>query len=291
MSKNHNVTASVETITPKMAQELLDRADAAEFRNRPPSPSWVRTLAKSLQSGNFDLTGEPIILDEDGVPVDGRHRLLACIESDTPIMTVVVRGVERRVFTHIDCGPSRSVGDVLYIEGVQNAKMVAAAARLVLAYERGVVGKFGAAISATVTRDDCIAEGLDPIYQTGAPYASAVARSRGVTASSSLAFFVLAMRHGEDPRRVYDFLDGIATGANLRVHDARLGFINTANKFVRERHLNVNQSWLAMLITAWCPYRDGKRLRGRPPTVQVWTGETSFPSFSSAQLVALDGAA
>jgi hypothetical protein len=273
-----NLTMRVMTITPQMALDWLNCS--AEFKNRPSSEKSpaVRKIAADIKAGRFYLTGESIIVDDHGVVIDGKHRLLGVVVADLPIESVVVEGVSREAFRYIDQGKNRSVADVLGSLEIPNRNMAAAAARLVLSVERGVIGQFGSKVNAAISRDESINEASAPIYQQGAPYADALARARGVTASSTLAFYVLANQAGENQHQLIEFLDGVTTGADLRAGDPRLAFINTANKFGRERHLNVNQSWLALLIEAWCMFRDGRRLRGKAPEIRPWNGKTPFPA-------------
>jgi hypothetical protein len=95
-------------------------------------------LARQMRNGEFENTGEPIILSAEGVLNNGQHRLLAVVESDAVVDMDVRFGVPRRVFTKTDTGAPRTGGDVLTIAGVAHGGMVSSAVRLLILYRRGL---------------------------------------------------------------------------------------------------------------------------------------------------------
>ena len=84
-----SVYAKVENIGPDGAKKFLDRM----IYNRNVSPSRVTAYAVDMRSGSWDLNGQAIVLDENGLLLDGQHRLLAIIESGVTLPMLVVRGM------------------------------------------------------------------------------------------------------------------------------------------------------------------------------------------------------
>lgn len=107
------IRLAVEEITPRRAAALLERYG----RNRPLNKSKLSLFEQDMASGSWFVNGEAIIIDRSGRPLNGAHRLTACIESGHAFVSVVVYGIDRDVFSSIDTGTSRSLRDVLSVRG------------------------------------------------------------------------------------------------------------------------------------------------------------------------------
>ena len=79
---------SIETITPQLAKDIL----ANNNLNRNINATIVGHYADAISRGQWELNGEAIKIAHDGRLLDGQHRLMAVIKSDTPITTLVIRG-------------------------------------------------------------------------------------------------------------------------------------------------------------------------------------------------------
>jgi hypothetical protein len=96
----------------------------------------IAQYAVDLLNGDWQVNGEAIKIDLNGQILDGQHRLLAIIEADTPMRTVLITGLDPRSQETMDQGRSRSIGDVLKLRGEPDQNNLAAAARIVCIYER-----------------------------------------------------------------------------------------------------------------------------------------------------------
>lgn len=132
------VTCSIEKITPKLAKAWLNENLG---RQRNYNHKTVEEYAREMKGGYWMVNGEAIKFDEDGKLCDGQHRLGACIQSDTPFDSLVVRGIDRNAFETMDTGKKRHGGDVLTIMGVRNASSVAAAIRFSEIYRQCPIDK------------------------------------------------------------------------------------------------------------------------------------------------------
>lgn len=101
--------SKVVRLTPAMARKFL--ASNVE-KNRFVSIHHVRKMTHAIRSGNFPLTGQPLLFS-NGTMLDGQHRCHAVIEADLPIDVLVVTGVEADVFSSIDQGKARTASDFL----------------------------------------------------------------------------------------------------------------------------------------------------------------------------------
>lgn len=110
-----NVTAQVEVITPTMAQKWID--EGVKF-NRNIRKGTVRRYATDIKNGKWEMNGEPFIVNNKGLLNNGFHRSYAIVETNTPIVSVIVRGVEPNTYKSMDGGTNRNPADVLRAFGV-----------------------------------------------------------------------------------------------------------------------------------------------------------------------------
>lgn len=119
---SHNfphVEISIECITPEVAQKMLNvNIDNRDFKREP--------LVEALKNGEWALNGETIIFSDEGTLLDGQNRLLACVKSGIPIVTIVVRGIPKEAQVTMDAGARRIVRDFLKMWGVENYSLVGA---------------------------------------------------------------------------------------------------------------------------------------------------------------------
>lgn len=99
-------------ITPDMAQDLLSK----NHYNRPINRIKVARMVNDIKSGRFEMTHQPIGVDEDGILVDGQHRLTAIAESGIPVDMFVAYNAPRS--TKIDIGLARDTRTALYMAGI-----------------------------------------------------------------------------------------------------------------------------------------------------------------------------
>lgn len=118
-----SITVSIVRITPQVAKAWLE----LNGRNRKINRRHLDRLRQTFSAGDMALNGETVIFSEDGVLLDGQHRLTACILEDVPFVSLVVRGISPSAFDTIDGGLVRGVGDVLGMENVGDANKVSSA--------------------------------------------------------------------------------------------------------------------------------------------------------------------
>ena len=119
-----SIISSVEIITPRIAKGMIERTK--EFPQRNSKDGAIKEYANLMKSGKWILNGESIIIGENGNCLDGLHRLKACVLANCSFNTLVVRNMENSVFSSLDRGSTRTLGDVLSSVGVKNYNVVAA---------------------------------------------------------------------------------------------------------------------------------------------------------------------
>lgn len=131
----NGVFRKTETFSPVRTERVVVTAAYAgsllanNTKNRTVIKTHLKRLEECLLRGEWVFNGEPVIVASTGRILDGQHRLLACVNTGMPIDTNIVFGVDESVFDTIDQGSSRTIGNVLDIDGEENYNTIAAAAK------------------------------------------------------------------------------------------------------------------------------------------------------------------
>ena len=104
---------TTETITPAMALKYLEN----NHFNRRLNEGRVKELARKIKEGKYVMPPDAIAFDTKGRLVNGQHRLLACVEANTPIESIVYRDADERIFMVTDIGMRKSAGQALSTVG------------------------------------------------------------------------------------------------------------------------------------------------------------------------------
>lgn len=116
----------VFTITPEMAQSLLDKYNLS---NRSKKPAKIREYTQAMLACRWALTGDTLKFSSKGILRDGQNRLFACLMSGVPFRTHLVFGVDDEAFKYMDRGKNRDGADVLAIAGYKYTLSLANAVR------------------------------------------------------------------------------------------------------------------------------------------------------------------
>ena len=105
---------SVELVTPELAKLFLE----SQGRNRNPSLTTVKYYAQTMLAGEWVLTPQGLIFDQQDRLIDGQHRLLAVIESGCSISFHCSWGVPQELMMIIDQGLLRRAYQAATIQGL-----------------------------------------------------------------------------------------------------------------------------------------------------------------------------
>ena len=212
------VSTTRELITPEVAHLYLQSNTA----NRPLSESNIRLLAAAIRRGEWQLTHQGIAFDQDGVLLDGQHRLLAVVESGVAVEMMVTRGLSSESFAAMDINRRRTAGQAVTMLGGalagKNGNLQAATARLWHCWVNGLPVK-GAASLVTPMQILEILE-AHPRMRRSIDFA----KSHSGKMDMAPAAFAVSMylTQGFDPSMDDPWLFGILTGVNLGQGDPRL---------------------------------------------------------------------
>ena len=247
------LSVSIETVTPEMAHTWLERGGA----NRKPSERRVLQLIAAIQMGEWQMTGEPIMLRADGSVGNGQHRLLAIYRSGIAVQALVVRNISEAAFDVIDTGKSRNAADVLAIHGHTNGVAKAAAARgliLVERYGRFEVGgvKLGSAQAPSPAACLAYIEAHPEVAQA-VHEADRLRIQGGFMGGTGLWAIALTMFWRLNPEQTQVFVDALIQGANLEAGSPILKLRNMYKGSAREWSANQKnrERLLATVIKGW----------------------------------------
>lgn len=115
-TENGTIVIKIVDVTPTYAKELLGyNTDNRNIKKR-----RIEMYANDMQNGNWKSNGMPIIVGDDNVLKDGQHRLYACVKSNTTLKDQIVIFLPKNEANCYDIGVSRTVGDVLKYEGIND---------------------------------------------------------------------------------------------------------------------------------------------------------------------------
>lgn len=256
----NGVTTSIETITPQTAERMLSSNTA----NRRLDMRRARELARDMRNGRWQMNGEPIRFSRTGRLLDGQHRLTACVIAQAPFTTLVIRGLDDETQLTVDTGKSRSMADVLTIDGETNTAMLAAVTRAVyLTHNLG--------LEATVTRNlkptnTELNEFLNetPQLRSLAQAAQAFKSKSGKLLSPAVFASLWWVFAHIDNIAAEEFFAKLATGADLhegdpilvlrsyirRIHDSGMSTTKDGRRMI-----------LAVSVKAWNKWREGATIR------------------------------
>ena len=244
-------TMHVIDLTPELAKTIYE----INLDNRSGRNVKVAQYAADMAAGNWAMNGEPIIISRCGNLNDGQHRCLAVIESNSTIPTAIMFGVERETRLTVDQGGMRSASDFLAMEGVPNAALSAAIARMVIAFEdSGGVNLSGTGRVTSAEIRQRVATDLN--IAASAKFGGTNAHHSRVFAGGSLVGFVHYIFSRVDRHEAEVFLLGVCRGEGLRARDPAHTLrekLIAAGKTGRDRKIK-------LFIQAWNFHRRGMKV-------------------------------
>lgn len=249
-----NKEVKIMTITPEIARDMLDK----NTHNR---TLWTRDtarLAKEMINGTFKDNGDTIRIADDGLLLDGQHRLHACVASGVPIVdAIVVTLKDKSVFDTIDIGRRRTTGDVLSINGEKNAKNLAAALALLHRYR---TAKLSTGADKVPPSELAALLDMNPNMRRSVDMAMSYLHKARIMPVSVLAFchFALAEINQLDADT---FIDQLMTGENLNRGEPALVLRNRLILESGKKYQSLrNYIVIAMVFKAWNAMRKNRSI-------------------------------
>lgn len=257
MNSNLKPTAKFEIITPIDANNLL----AKNKQNRPLDARRVVRYCREITLNRWAINGDTIKVDTEGELLDGQHRLEALVRSGVPLECLIVRGLNKEVFSTIDVGKTRSGGDVLAIKGFQYASHLSAAARHVFIFRNasenasGIPKANGRVITSTDILD--IIERNPGLVEMSGDFCRRFRKlSKIIGYGSGMALNYLFTE--KDATLAAEYMWGLESGANLDSNSITYQVREKLLSLVGTKHTYFETGFkLAIIIKGWNLMRDG----------------------------------
>lgn len=123
------VQMAVEKVTPEVAALYL-QSNGKNYRKI--SRAVIKRYAEDMKAGRWEMNGEAIVFDENGLLKNGQHRLAAIIQADIPVEMCIIRGVDESVNAY-DIGSIRTVNQINNAKGIDTSKSIISAVNLLFA--------------------------------------------------------------------------------------------------------------------------------------------------------------
>jgi hypothetical protein len=267
--QNRSMYVALLSIDSSLAAEMLQ----LDENFRASDARRVRKYAEVMEDGGWEVNGETLKAMRDGTIVDGRHRLLGCIEGRGAFTSLVVLGVPG--VQEADRGKARSLSESLRHAGHVNTISLAAAINFAWKYE--VCGN-----TFRHTRYDTyptVTQALEFLSSNpGIKYCTVLGnRAHRLMPASRLAaiLFCGGREAGVEGVAVAEeFIDGILNGVEGNFHDPRhlLHIRLTANATSKQKL--PHHDMMAMTIKAWNLYMRG--VTATPASIR-WRGGGDNP--------------
>ncbi|MET7377919.1 hypothetical protein ABZT08_03695 [Streptomyces sp. NPDC005526] len=249
----------VVDVSPQLAMEWL----AHNTNNRPLSKSTVLQLAGQIQRGEWQLTHQGIAFDEDGVLIDGQHRLAAIVKSGITVPLTVTHGVPRTAFTVMDTGRKRTGRDALALAGEANATHLAAALRGLHLYLH--VPNSAWSGGSSVTSNDQLLVLLDkhPGIRDALHQGISFNRACRITVTAATIGWYVTAEARPDVDQT-SWIEGLVTGARLDPGDPRLTLRNTMLSLAAgrtHRRRDDSREHLLYYLKAWNAWVEGRSIK------------------------------
>ncbi len=244
------------TITPSMAKSILEN----NFKNRRVNKNKVDQYANDMLSGKWKSnTGENLKITKSGRFIDGQHRMLAVIQSNTSIEFELRTGVSDDAHHVIDTGKSRSTADIFYMSDIKNGNSICAFINVYLTLKKGYASIYSANGNKNTSQNILYYYNQNPEYfQTIGNNVTNWYQSFGKILTTSLigGFYLYLKDINENDAT--EFMNQLCTGANIT---------NNAILLLRKKLINDKTSRLnkmprrlknALIIKTWNYFRKNQ---------------------------------
>ena len=244
-----SIQTRVAVVTPTDAARLV-----TSFRSTGKvDQKLVKAYAEDMAAGRWMLNGATIILSKDSKVLDGRARLLACIQARQSFKTLIIEGVDDSAFETIDAVRKRRLADVLTIRRFPHGRALAAALRLIWSHQNNSMAA-PRGVSPIVLLD--LIEAHPEIRDSVLPSLRAAPLLPHGTGIALHYLFSLA-----DPRKCDEFFAKVGT-ALLADGEGPAALLRRVLEELRAKGGTRKQLYLvAVSIKAWNAFVSGKSLK------------------------------
>ena len=258
---NTGMKIEIVTMTPEWALDILTSKNT---KNRSLRSSAVQKYAYAIRTGQWELTPQGIAIGQDGVLLDGQHRLAAIVEAGQPVPVLMATDCDPSMFSVLDTGLARRASDVLHMKGAGDATSLAAGIKAYILMHQSPGNMWTGNGLPTPSHSEI--GGLYGQRTEDANFAATVASSvycacRQTNKSALVAFVLLCLDAGHERARIEEFCSSLGAGENLLGNSPILRLRSMLTNGILVRRSPRIQIHLACLIKAFNYWNEGVMLK------------------------------
>jgi hypothetical protein len=115
-------------LTPELATELLSR----NLGNRPLSDPRAKGYSRQMIIGGWHFTGDPIHVSDEGILLNGQHRVRAVQLGAPSVLVTLITGLSAQAQAYMDVGRARMASHIIAMQGAKHAKVIAASGAVLM---------------------------------------------------------------------------------------------------------------------------------------------------------------
>lgn len=245
-------------VTPELAEEWLGK----NTKNRRTKQAKIGQFVRSMERGEWRMTGEAIKFDVFGNLLDGQNRLTALIESGKTIRFCVMRGLLPEAQDVMDTGAARTVGDQLTIHGHTNATTLGAAASILVLWSTGRINEATARNKSASHAEVIEFVRAHPLLADATAEANRYKNIIKCRPAAVAACYYLMVELDADDAS--EFLHRVADGANLPIGSPILALRNKLQALADENTRVPLPVYCSLILRAWNAWRAGTEMSKLP---------------------------
>ena len=254
-------TITYTHIDPAMASRLLN----ANTNNRTTKRRNLEKIGQDMLLGRWKFNGDSICIDEDGVILDGQHRLLQIEATEVTITALIVSNLPEDVRATIDTNAIRSAADELQMRGYNNAPALSALTSAFIRLRgsglRDAVDSQAVPYSrkrSASTSEIIATVEKTPLLQT-LNSTSSTKQYKGITRTIGAILHYAFSRVEGDHTDADFFFARLRDGSELPIDSPILKLRNILDALQSKKHTTSSASHIAALtIKAWNAFRLGQ---------------------------------
>jgi len=254
------IRTEVKIVTPEYALELLK----INTRNRTMSKPTVLFYVEQMKRGVWKFNGEPIIIGEGNVLLDGQHRLAAIVKSGLAQKCIITYGIDPSTFDTIDTGKIRSSGDMFSISGIINAKAISSIISSYFVFKTKTVTLDNYSHNIKLSKTEILnkyyelPEFWQEIFKQAARYNDKLKLLKISFIGGLMSFLILEKKH--DKQKVMSFFNQLFYDTNIENEVIPL----LRDKLLKDligQYKMTNKLRMAFVVKAWNYYIQGKEVK------------------------------
>ena len=245
-------------VTPEMAKGFLAKFDPDRVRTA--TDARVDRYARMMAAGQWMRAGEPVGVTEAGQFINGRHRLMAIVQSGCTITLPFQYRMHPDAVKVIDTGKSREYKHFLQIEGTSQAKTLGPLVRRMFLWDAGIYHQPSAAgkskPSPATAELDAYLDAHPDLHEA----AAAASGDRPPHMSPTAYAVCLVIFRRVAIEAADEFCNAWLTGANLETGHPLLALRDRLTRDAATKSGRLGEDKIALAFVAWNAWREGRRL-------------------------------